>query len=88
MIPRILIIVISRATFIATLLLSCPFNLSAESIDEKIDIAVDAIKQSDYKAGVDLIKPIADQGNAHAQKIVGIMYFRGGHSLTHSNNRN
>jgi len=77
--PKILIIAISRATFIATLLLSCPFNLSAESIDEKIDIAVDAIRQGDFKAGFDLIKPIAGQGNAHAQRIVGLIYYRGWH---------
>ena len=57
--------------FVSLVLMSSP--LHADDLQDGIDAGL----QGDYKTALEKFKPLADKGNAKAQRHIGLMYFRG-----------
>ena len=53
------------------------FLFSGSVFADDFQDAVDAYKRKDYKTAYKLFLPLAEQGNAFAQALLGAMYFKG-----------
>ena len=53
------------------------FLFSGSVFADNFQDAVDAYKRKDYKTAYKLFLPLAEQGNAFAQALLGAMYFKG-----------
>jgi len=57
--------------FISVVLMSLPVH--ADDLQDGIDAGM----RGDYKTALEKLKPLADKGNAEAQRSMGLMYYRG-----------
>ncbi|WP_232451726.1 tetratricopeptide repeat protein [Histophilus somni] len=57
-------------------------NLHAETDTERFNRALQFIKQQNYSDAFPLFKQLAEQGEAHAQNNLGLMYTDGGKGIT------
>ena len=64
-------IIRSLAPLVSTLL------LSASAFCGPLEEGREAFRRQDYPRAWNLLQPLADQGNAQAETLVGVMYFRG-----------
>ncbi len=51
----------------------CPAFVCADEFED----AVDAVNRHDYETAYKMIAPLAEQGQAAAQLVLGMMYFKG-----------
>ena len=61
----------------ATVVIAVFANAHAQSLEEDMRRAAGAYEQKNYALAVSLWKPLADQGNAEAQTLLGAMYWQG-----------
>ncbi len=68
-----------RKTLLSTLLLSFALagNVFAETAKEKFSRAYQYYEQQNYQAAFPIFKELAEQGNAKAQAVLGLMYILG-----------
>lgn len=65
--------------FITLLFLSITLSACVETDQEKVDRAIQLMKQQNYTAALPILKPLAEQGNADAQFFLYLMYKEGEH---------
>lgn len=67
-----------RAKLLITLLLIFVAPLSrAQSLEERMRTAAGAYEHRDFSTAIAIWRPLAEQGNAEAQTLLGAMYWRG-----------
>ncbi len=67
-----------RAGFLISLILLFGTTLAAaQSLEERMRTAAGAYERKDYATAVAIWRPLAEQGNAEAQTLLGAMYWSG-----------
>jgi uncharacterized protein len=61
----------------ATVVMAICAQSSAQSLEERMRTAAGAYERKDFTLAVALWKPLAEQGNAEAQTLLGAMYWQG-----------
>lgn len=61
----------------ATVVMAVVAHSYAQSLEESMRRAAGAYEQRDFALALSLWKPLADQGNAEAQTLLGAMYWQG-----------
>ena len=59
-----------RVLFAVFLIVACATGASADSLED----ATSAFERKDYALAARLLRPLAEQGHAAAQEILGVMY--------------
>jgi TPR repeat protein len=62
---------------IAFMLLFATTLASAQSLEERMRTAAGAYEHKDYATAIGIWRPLAEQGNAEAETLLGAMYWRG-----------
>jgi uncharacterized protein len=67
-----------RVTLLITFMLLFATTLaSAQSLEERMRTAAGAYEHKDYATAIGIWRPLAEQGNAEAETLLGAMYWRG-----------
>ncbi|HTR88333.1 MAG TPA: tetratricopeptide repeat protein [Reyranella sp.] len=66
---------VGQALFIALLLVAS--SAFAQSLEERMRTAAGAYEHKDFATAIGLWRPLAEQGNAEAQTLLGAMYWSG-----------
>lgn len=67
-----------RVTLLITFMLLFATTLAtAQSLEERMRTAAGAYERKDYATAVGIWRPLAEQGNAEAETLLGAMYWRG-----------
>src|ERR1700739_177927 len=78
---ELLTVVVFRREFTSVAItlwaLSCGLALAANANAGPFEDAEAAVRRGDYATALQLFQTLADQGNTHAQRNVGIMYLKG-----------
>jgi len=69
--------VIALALSLLALLPAHAQSPGSPSLEERMRTAAGAYERLDYKTAIEIWRPIAEQGNAEAQTLLGAMYWRG-----------
>ena len=64
-------------TFCLTLLLCCMVSIERPAFAADYNKGVDALLRNDYAAALKEWRPLAKQGHAAAQYMLGVMYYEG-----------
>jgi len=66
-----------KLTFLLALTLLFLFSGSSVVFADDLQDGIDAGLRGDHKTALEKIKPLADKGDAEAQRLMGLMYLRG-----------
>jgi uncharacterized protein len=61
----------------ATVVMGLGAHSSAQSLEDRMRIAAGAYERKDFAQALSVWKPLAEQGNAEAQTLLGAMYWQG-----------
>ncbi|HEY6981620.1 tetratricopeptide repeat protein [Reyranella sp.] len=67
----------SSVLFMSLMLLLAATTAFAQSLEERMRTAAGAYERKDYAAAIAIWQPLAEQGNAEAQTLLGAMYWSG-----------
>ena len=66
-----------KRTMIGSLLLAAPLLGIAGAVAGPFEDGMTAYNRGDYMPAIRLFRPLAEQGNARAQHLIGVMYHKG-----------
>src|ERR1700723_2675759 len=66
-----------KRTMIGSLLLGAPLLGIAGAVAGPFEDGMTAYNRGDYMPAIRLFRPLAEQGNARAQHLIGVMYHKG-----------
>jgi uncharacterized protein len=67
-----------RLGFLATFFLVCAVTLAAaQSLEQRMRTAAGAYERKDFATAIAIWRPLAEQGNAEAETLLGAMYWSG-----------
>jgi TPR repeat protein len=67
----------NKRTMIGSLLLAAPLLGIAGAVAGPFEDGMTAYNRGDYMPAIRLFRPLAEQGNARAQHLIGVMYHKG-----------
>jgi uncharacterized protein len=68
---------LSSAPLLAAMLAAMPLAAGAQTLEERMRFAAGAYERKDFAAALAVWKPLAAEGNAEAQTLLGAMYWQG-----------